>query len=419
MAARKTSILAWLYCVVSFAVSVITLGQIFFAGAASLPPFKIIDITMSTLIMLLFVFLGALIVSRQPRNLIGWLLILPSAAFTFDWIGRQALRALPTSPVLQLLVAWFSNWSWLLLILPLLLILLLFPSGRPPSPRWRWAGYAIITWGAIFILAVTFQASITHLDGGGPPIPNPVGFLSETVTGDLIAVLQIVLITLTALSLAAFLVRFWRGSAIEKGQIKWLLLAFGAFASVYIAGFIFQLGGTDTFAGNVWSVFFWFAIMGIPLSIAIAILRSRLWDIDVIIRKTLVWGALTVSLGLLYFGAVTVLQSLFASVSGEQSPAAVVLSTLAIAALFNPLRRRVQDFVDRRFYRRRYDAEQTLERFAASLRNEVDLEQLCAHLVSAVRNTMNPEIVELWLKPSSTNLNHFTGQGPALGSRSE
>jgi hypothetical protein len=140
--------------------------------------------------------------------------------------------------------------------------------------------------------------------------------------------------------------------------------------------------------------------MGIPVAITVAILRYRLWDIDLIIRKTLVYGLLTVALALLYFGLVTLLQSLSASVFGLQSPVIIVLSTLAIAALFNPLRRRIQDVIDRRFYRKKYDAEAALARFAQAARNETDIQCLNEALLEVIQETVQPEEIRIWIKPS-------------------
>jgi hypothetical protein len=143
----------------------------------------------------------------------------------------------------------------------------------------------------------------------------------------------------------------------------------------------------------------------IPLSIGVAMLRSRLFDIDVVINRTLVYGSLTVMLALIYFGGVTATQTLFSVLTGRQElpQLAVVVSTLAIAALFSPLRRRVQSFIDRRFYRKKYDAAKTLEVFSANLRNETDLETLSEELISVVRRTMQPEHTSLWLRPDTTS----------------
>jgi hypothetical protein len=189
--------------------------------------------------------------------------------------------------------------------------------------------------------------------------------------------------------------RYRKASREEKLQIKWLLYAGGLFAVSY--GLTFFLNDPDTNEG--WNSF-WFliSILTIPFAIAIAILRYRLYDIDVIIRKTMVYAFLTAALGLVYFGSVVVLQIVIGQATDEQSPFVIVFSTLLIAALFSPLRRRIQSFIDRRFYRRKYDAAQTLAQFAQTARDEVDMDQLTIALLNAVQTTIQPVQFSLWLK---------------------
>jgi hypothetical protein len=190
------------------------------------------------------------------------------------------------------------------------------------------------------------------------------------------------------------MIRFRRVGGVEREQIKWLFYAAAIFAFTYVPSFIL----TDfTDPENLWSFLWVFGMLSIPLAIAIAILRYRLYDIDIIIRRTLQYALLTALLALVYFGGVVLLQSLFESITGEQSAIAIVLSTLVIAALFAPLRLRIQKSIDKRFYRHRYDAEQALASFASTARDEVDLDELTAALVRVVDDTMQPEMVSLWL----------------------
>jgi hypothetical protein len=203
------------------------------------------------------------------------------------------------------------------------------------------------------------------------------------------------LLAVVVASVASLFVRFRRADPVERSQLKWLLYAGGVFLIVYAgAGFALNLSGTDLF-----EIALVLSILSLPVAIAIAILRYRLYDIDVVIRKTLVYTAVTALLALVYFGSVVLLQRLFGSLTGvAQSPLAVVVSTLAIVALFTPLRRRIQDTIDRRFYRKKYDAQQVLAQFALTARDETDLDALTAELARVVQETLQPEHVSVWLR---------------------
>ena len=192
--------------------------------------------------------------------------------------------------------------------------------------------------------------------------------------------------------------RYRNAQAIEREQIKWLLYAGAFFAVTYaLTFFLTPVDESQSGWGNLWFVL---SILLIPIAIAIAILRYRLYDIDVIIRKTLVYGLLTALLAFVYFGSIVLLQTLFDHLTGQQSPIIIVISTLLIAALFTPLRRRVQDVIDRRFFRKKYDAAQVLADFARHARDETDLDSLTAELARVVGETMQPERVNVWLADS-------------------
>jgi hypothetical protein len=226
-------------------------------------------------------------------------------------------------------------------------------------------------------------------------VPNPIGFLSsdlfDTISGPYLILFPIWIL----LCAASLFLRFRRAHGVEREQIKWLFYAGVIFVLFYMPSFI---GNTYYQSENLLNLLLPVGMSTLPIAIGIAILRYRLYDIDVIIRKTLQYALLTGLLALVYFGSVILLQSLTENLFGEQSPLVIVLSTLAIAALFNPLRTRIQDFIDRRFYRKKYNAEQSLENFAAIARDEVDMDKLTTALLAMVEETMQPEKMGLWLR---------------------
>ena len=316
----------------------------------------------------------------------------------------ESLAPSPPEPTLPiLLMAWFNGWNWLLLIIPLLFIMLLFPNGRPPTPRWRWVGIAAIVWAALFVLLTVLLQQINAATTPNLVFDNPIGVLGQDTVERLrlIGVWIVGLLALVVMCSVALFVRYRRANATEREQIKWLLYACALFLVVYVGGSVSGLGGKASIGGYIYEVFFGLSVIALPAAISIAILRYRLYDIDVVINRTLVYGSLTITLVALYFGGIVVLQRLFVILTGEQSTLAVVASTLAIAALFNPLRRRIQSFIDKRFYRSKYDAMKTLEAFSVMLRDETDLEALNDELVGVVRETMQPAHVSLWLRPHS------------------
>jgi hypothetical protein len=362
------------------------------------------DVLITIATPVVFAVVAALIVSRQPRNTIGWLMTVVVGAFLVgepleNYVDHIASSSpAPTVPVL--LAVWFSNWGWLLLIISLLLVLLLFPTGRPPTPRWRWVGMVAIAWGALFVLMVTLSRQLTTPD---LEFDNPIGLLGEGTVEFLSGVWIVGLLALLAVCSLALFVRYRRANDTEREQIKWLLYACAVFVVVYVGGTVGGVAGSIGLGGYIWGILFGLSLVMLPAGIGIAILRYRLYEIDVVINRTLVYGSLTVMLVALYFGGIVVLQRVLVVLTGQQSTLAVVASTLAIAALFNPLRRRIQRFIDRRFYRRKYDAAKTLAAFSSTLREETDLDTLRSDVLGVVRQTMQPEHTSLWLHPHGTD----------------
>ena len=353
-------------------------------------------------IPLAFAFVGALIVSRQPGNRIGLLMMGPSASLfvVVDAYLRPLINGyapLPETPSpFFLLVLWFSGWNWTLLVFPILYIMALFPNGRPLSPRWGRLNYLGVILTAVLIFFSTFIESLSAGSGAADwAFPNPLGFVTAAVVEIVFIPFILLMPVWVILSALALFVRFRRAQAVEREQIKWLFFAGVIFSLTYIPSF-FMSDYSDPY--NIWNNLWAFGMLAFPAAIGVAILRYRLYDIDFLIRRTLQYALVTALLALVYFGSVVLLQSLFSAVSGQESPAALVLSTLGLAVLFNPLRRRVQDFIDRRFYRRKYDAEKALAEFAAAARQETDLAQLSTHLTNTLQETLQPEQVSLWMQ---------------------
>jgi hypothetical protein len=355
-----------------------------------------------TLSALSYAPVGALIASRHPANPVGWLLCLYGLVISLSGFSAQyatyALLARPDSLPGGEVMAWITSW-----ILPIIngltvFYILLFPTGRLPGRRWRWLAWLTVAFVVVGVILAAFSPGA--LLGMLGPIRNPLGIEGFTNVYKAVLFTMAPLLTLAA-ALAVFL-RLRRAMGVERQQIKWFTYAAVATVSATILAYIIP-GVIDTptwferlgYALNI------VTIPAIPVAIGIAILRYRLYDIDLIINRTLVYGSLTATLAVVYFGGVATTQAIFGALTGqEQQPQlAVVISTLAIAALFIPLRRRIQSFIDRRFYRRKYDAAKTLGAFSAKLRDETDLDALSDDLVGVVRESMQPAHVSLWLRP--------------------
>ena len=366
-------------------------------------------VSFSAVLGLVFGVTGAIVASRLPRNAVGWIFCAFALLSGLGALG-DAYIAYGGAPPGQSWVAWAYEW-FVNAFSPALVALsfLLFPGGRLPSARWR-----PLMW-AVLLVSATHAASAALAPGlmSDYPFENPAGIESAGWLRVLAEVSLIVLAgPLILLCAASLFARLRRASGVERQQIKWF-----AYAAALLVLFLVTAISSNSLLGEPGRgievasfLIFVAAISSVPVSMGVAILKYRLYDIDLLINRTLVYAALTAMLAIVYLGSVVALQYAFRGLTGGDSQLAVVASTLAIATLFNPLRRRVQSFVDRRFYRRKYDAARTLETFGARLRDETDLDSLASHLVSVVRETVQPEHASLWMRPakSSTPAKNFS-----------
>lgn len=339
--------------------------------------------------------LGALIIARQPQNRIGWLLVALAIGYLLaSLLGEITvalnLTAKPPLPGGQL-VAWIYSWLWVLIYSLLVLLLALFPNGHVLSRRWALA--IGLPW-TIFTVCLLIAGMIEQPLTSAYQVPNPfVNGHQEVVHRTLFSIGVPMLPLMLLVVLGQVAVRYRVSGSLVRQQIKWLLVALVATAIITVVGLALVFAVDDSRGGLLVN-----AAAALPvLAIGFATLRYRLYDIDLVIRRTLAYALVTLVLLLTYFGSVTLLTSLFSSVTGQQSALAIVISTLMIAALFNPLRRHVQGAIDRRFYRQRYDAQQVLAGFANTARDETDLDALTGELVRVLQETMQPERVSVWL----------------------
>jgi hypothetical protein len=343
------------------------------------------------LALLLFPAAGALIAARRPQNPIGWLLLLGGVVAALGELsgpyGFRTLVADPGSLPGGGLASWFFQTAWIVPICAFPPLFLLFPTGRLVARGWRWVLYS-----SVLPLLAFVALGVASWPYRGRTMLLAVEDIEELKAADaFIVVGLLVYFVLLAASVVSLIVRFRRARGDERQQLKWLcaagvlLVAKGTADTVLVAdsGVVSQLASTVIFAL-------------VPVAIGIAMLRYRLYDIDLIINRTLVYGALTALLAAAYFAIVVALQNVIPG-AGD-SDLTIAGSTLAVAALFRPLRARVQGFIDRRFYRRKFDAQKTLESFSLRLREDVDLDHLSADFLRVVRDTMQPAHASLWLR---------------------
>jgi hypothetical protein len=393
MSKRTATWLAWSMCALSLALT--TLSLLLLTLSLSYPNAHIFDFWLeNTVTSPALSTAGAVIVSQRPKNAIGWLsctigLTIGLNHFTDEYVIYALLAQSGSLPGSEVAV-WLTSWIWVPSLGLLVFLLLLFPTGRLPSSRWRWfAGFSALT-----VLVGTVSVALSS-EASTSLALNPLG-IESLKNVDLIV--QPVIFTLALLAAISMFRRLSRASEVERQQIKWFAYA----AAVAFSGGIVQHNLSVALnASWVWWVGFVLStvgLFGIPISLGVAILRYRLFEIDLIINRTLVYGSLTGLLALFYFGSVTALQYFFSLLTGQGNTLAIVASTLAIAALFSPLRRRIQGFIDHRFYRRKYDARKTLEEFGSRLREETDLEKLCEDLAEVVDETMQPAHLSVILR---------------------
>jgi hypothetical protein len=345
---------------------------------------------------------GAVIAARQ-RNRIGWLFLvfgLLAALLSFDntYFMRGAIVTPGSLPAARVVI-WAGTVLWPSGFLFLALLLLLFPDGRLPSPRWRPVALALAGSWSLFILNVAFAPGTTIQQG--IRFTNPMGIQAlghpawKAVAQGAAA---IAVATLAAAALGPLL-RFRRADPVQRQQLKWFALVIGVCVVSVLVALAVQ-GFLPAVATVLWGVAIAGVVVGLPAAVGLAILRYRLYDIDRLLNRAVVYATLTAVLGLGYAGAVLVLGQLFGGV-GERTPSwAVAGATLAVAALFRPARRRIQQTVDRRFNRRKYSATRTIEAYSVRLRDQLDLDTLSAELVAVVDQTMEPTRVSFWLRPS-------------------
>jgi hypothetical protein len=403
LSTRAAAGLAWLLCVLCVALAALAVLLDFYTPpvpARHGPNFEVL----AAVPLLVYPTVGAFLVSHRPKNIVGWILcglglVFELGAFAGAY-ADYALFARPGSVPGGILMLWVTEWVGVWVFPSAVLLVLLFPHGRLLARGWRAVVWMAVAGGALWALWWATWAQSNYFY---PSIDNPFGIggaPGAAIKGLGTLGMMALLLSCIAAVISVF-VRLQSAQGEERQQIKWFAYAAALLLSTFFLGL--PLAAVMGALVGPWAELMPIVIgvAAIPIAVGIAILRYRLYDIDRIINRTLVYGLLTVILAAVYFGGVTATQAAFRTLTDQenQPQIVVVASTLVIAALFNPLRRRIQSFIDRRFYRSRYDARKTLEAFSAKLRDETDLDALSDDLVGVVRETMQPAHVSLWLRP--------------------
>jgi hypothetical protein len=350
-----------------------------------------------------FLIVGALIASRRPRNPLGWLYLIAMTLIAFGGNGNLAdqyayysLTTRPGSLPAPDWMIWFGELTLSVGFYGLITFgLLLFPDGRLPSPRWR------IVAGAVVVGLLVATAGPQFAPGPMRPafdVPNPVGLTSVPgLSRAALAASLLVLLVPFLGCVASVFVRFRRATGRERQQLEWFAYGTAWIPAVGVFAVLLSLVAPHQLDSGLGAELWPLSLAGVPIATGIAVLRHRLYDIDLLINRTLVYGALSALLVATYFVFVLAFETVLRPLTGG-SEVAVALSTLAVVALFAPLRKRIQAVVDRRFYRSRYDAVRTLDAFSVRLRDEVDLDAVRGELVAAVRDTVQPAHASVWLR---------------------
>jgi hypothetical protein len=339
-----------------------------------------------------FLVVGCVLLARRPDNHIGWIFtavgLLTTTAILAEGYVVYAYVTHPGPLPGRLVAAWLYTWIWNpMIMLTVVFPLLLFPTGRSLSPRWR-----PVTWLAVSVTVAwaVLGALNPSLDTSNGTIPNPIGVTgADPDAGLLIPIVNGLIFLVLGAAIGSLVVRFWRSRGVERQQLKWF-----AYAGVLVV-----LAPLSTWVVPSLGNLPWVMVCALPVAVGIAVLRYRLYDIDRLINRTLVYGSLTAILGLGYAGAVLVLGQVFGGVRGNPPSWAVAGATLAVAALFQPARRRIQTAVDRRFNRSKYNAAETIQAFSTRLREQIDLDTLSTELLAVIDQTMEPTRVSFWLRP--------------------
>src|SRR5215213_5051740 len=414
MNVRTATWIAWSMWAISLPFAAFGGGVLGFLSASARIFPSLGTIVLPALLALTFTTVGAVVASRRPENPIGWIFcaggLILSVTVSAQNYTEYALNASTGSlPGVQY-AAWIASWAPApTLLLVATMLFLLFPDGKLSSRKWGLVAWTAVVASVVVALGDALGRSNLGTDYGS--MANP--FAVEGAVGNFLQMLGGFGLTLLFLcflvSLAALLVRLRQARGVERQQIKWFAYA----AAVMGTGPLVMLmlgGGYSALQELMWYLGYFVGILGfalLPVATAIAILKYRLYDIDRIINRTLVYGALTALLAAGYFATIMALEGIsrlvfqapFRAVFGQESALATIAATLAMAALFNPLRHRIQSFIDRSFFRNKYDAAKTLEAFSMKLRDETDLNALSDDLVGVVRETMQPAHVSLWLHP--------------------